>query len=93
MPELIVRDLIFSIEDSAKTCIASSKVGRAVSGSVSDAREDGEGEFGALRFSVGVMEATEVVGVEMAEGDGVVCSGCGFSSDGECVGCCADAGV
>ena len=48
--------------------------------------EDGEGEFGALRFSVGVMEATKVVGVGMVEGDCVVCSGCGFGSDGEWFG-------
>ena len=93
MPELMVRDLTFSTDYSEKTHISSSRVGKAVSGSVAEVGEDGEGELGALRFSVGVMEAAEVGGVEMAEGDGVVCSGCGFSSDGECVGCCADAGV
>ena len=89
----MIRGLIFSTEDSAKTCIASSRVGKVVSGSVVKVGENGEGELGALRFSVGVMEATEFVGVGMAEGDGVVCSSCGFGSDGECVGCCAGGGV
>ena len=36
---------------------------------------------------MGVMEAAEVVGVGMAEGDCVICSGFGFGSDGEWVGC------
>ena len=65
-----------------------------------DAGEDGEGEFGALRFSVGVVEATKVVGVGMEKGDCVVCSGCGCGSDGgwvgcgsEWSGCCASGGV
>lgn len=89
MPELMVRDLTFSTEDSIKTRIASSRVGKAVSGSMAEAREDGEGELGALRFIVEVMEAVEVIGVGMAGGDGYACSGCGFGSDGECVGCYA----
>jgi hypothetical protein len=41
MLELIDGDLIFSTKDSAKTIIASSKVGKAVSGSKLKAREDG----------------------------------------------------
>lgn len=44
----MVRDLTFSTEDSAKTSIASSRVGRVVSGSLTEAREGEEGEMGHL---------------------------------------------
>lgn len=78
MLELIVRDLIFSTEDSTKTFIASSRVGKAASGSEVEAGEDEEGGLVLSRFRMRVMVATHVGGVGIAEGEGVVYSSCGF---------------
>lgn len=80
----MVRDLTFLTEDSAKTWIAYSRVGRVVSSLVVEVREGGEGELGALRFSVGVARSTEVVGGGMSDGN---CEeGVGYGS--EWIGCC-----
>ena len=62
----MVRDLTFSTEDSTKTWIASSRVGRIVSGSVAEAGEGEEGEIVALRLSVGVFGSSEVMGGGMS---------------------------
>lgn len=59
IPELMVRDLTFSTEDSAKTLIASSRVRSVVSGSLA---EVWEGEVRILRLSVGVVGSAEMMG-------------------------------
>jgi hypothetical protein len=71
----MVRDLTFSTEDSAKTWVASPRVGRVVSGSVAEVGEGEEDEMGALRLSVGVVGSAEVMGGGMSEWVGS--DGCG----------------
>lgn len=78
MLELTDRDLIFSTEDSAIKVIASSNVGKAVSGSELEVREGGGDGLVSAGSLVGMMMASEVGGGGISEGYGVVCSGCGF---------------
>lgn len=78
MPELININLIFSTEDSINKVIASSNVGKAISGSKLEVGEGGGDVLVLVGSCEGGMMASEVGGGGISEGDGVVCSGFRF---------------